>query len=821
MVGSECFYEWLNNILYSPVPSEQQMRPLAAGAERKEGWRAARNALAYRGKRLYTAMLIVLVMLFVLPAVSEGLVVSKSSVQKCLDNGEGPEGCNKKLIILMTVPSEQDAATESLRAEVAKVTDETEAGETRELQEPLRIGISRTQAKAAYRLVYWQTFNGKPEELVAQTHDCKDFKSDSATCSVYYDSDGNYIPGSEGFCCECDTKDAFDDTFENERRLTRGKLDCAIFKNKFFIKGTPGTAHCLRISSNWFDAFKVNGPRFEFSITVNATINSEPKQIEVSPAEPAGRTSDGVVLAELLGDFSSYAPVPDFSNKVFMWPRSDVNGSGANSAMLVPRDLVSVDGRECDKIGTSFLAFKNQPNRCQRSVGTCLSNTPQDLLDTDRSRLARGETPVYLLTRHTPGDTEQVILEAGAFKFPVTAMRSSALRLELNADNLMYVQNVASGSIEAATLLTAKGEPATSFEALSGDGYVYMKLNNTGEIQSDFIPSLNCTEGVQMVQSKGRVAIQPTEAEELTVRVAVSDDEEKQRNCTAMLRNSQAEIVDTKLVEFNTSATEYDDVNLELDEKVTADGAGGDVTSLSCSAQCPNPVNIACAIAHSCWIRFFLFVATVIAIIVVLPRLWRMLSRMMSSSSSSSHGRSSRPADVKQQEEPTTPSPEKTTSLGRPSSKQSSSSDSKKRRKQRSAKSSRRAKTRGDGGDIEGGFDGWNHACSDDEGDNEAGEWVQCYLMVGRLPRGYGNLVSPGDWGVLAGVGRKLHSGGWEFKMQRRRTLQKLKYKSEAMQYTMLKKPRELDARALSFTLSAAMASKAIVHDASSFQVLN
>lgn len=762
---------------------------------------------------------------------SNALLVSQSTVQKCLNSGDGPESCDKKLVVLLSVPNEQQAETESLRASLKRVTDETDAGETKELKHSIDVGISRSEALAAYRLTYWQTFNARPEELVAQTKDCKDFASKDATCSVYYDSDGNRIPGSEGFCCECDTQDAFEDTFENERRMTRGKLDCAIFENKFFIHGTPGTAHCLRIANRWFDAFNVDGPRFEFTINVSVSRTQvddsypEEQLVQVSPAEPSRRSATGRVLVELLGDFSSYAPVPDFSNKIFMWPRSQIAGKVKDKAMLVPNEMISHDGSECDKVGSSFLAFKNQPNRCKRPVGTCLRNTPDELLTADQSRLESGETPSYLLTRFTRGDTEEVIVEAGAFKFPVTVMRSSALRLEINADDLVYIQNIADGTIVNATLVDAEGNPAPSYEALSGDGYVYMRLNNTGSVTSAFIPSLNCTDGVQMIQSKGRLSIAPHKLTEFTVRIAVSDnvDSSTQRNCTAVLRNSQARIVDTKRVTFVTSGTKYDNINLELQDRVTADGAGDDATSLSCSEKCPNPVNVVCAIAHSCWTRFFLLVAIVIALLVVLPRLWRMILHYMSPSQPAAGGGTSGKREMVNVDQPSVRTHEiSATSSSPPKPRKGGKRLTTKRAKERKRLKKESAEPESDEESKEHSNDGaTSHATACRLKPQQDFHLESCYLVVSGLPRNCGNLAEPGPQGVLAGVGEQNSSGQWSFHLPKERSQQLFVYDTRRRMYRPLDEPQKLDRSVFSPHLTPSVASRAIRGDASECKVLN
>jgi hypothetical protein len=61
------------------------------------------------------------------------------------------------------------------------------------------------------------------------------------------------------------------------------------------------------------------------------------------------------------------------SSKLLMIPRpvppqrlSDVLANRTNW-MLVDRSLVSFDGTQCDKVGTSFTAFRYHSDRCKRA----------------------------------------------------------------------------------------------------------------------------------------------------------------------------------------------------------------------------------------------------------------------------------------------------------------------------------------------------------------------------------------------------------------------------------------------------------------------
>jgi hypothetical protein len=86
----------------------------------------------------------------------------------------------------------------------------------------------------------------------------------------------------------------------------------------------------------------------------------------------------------------------------------------------------------------------------------------------------------------------------------------------------------------------------------------------------------------------------------------VEDDHAAQRNCTVVLQDARFATIDTRLVKFYTNATVYDSIP-QLDGRATGTGAGppqggGDN---SCSALCPNLMNVMCALLNFCWARLF------------------------------------------------------------------------------------------------------------------------------------------------------------------------------------------------------------------------
>ena len=69
--------------------------------------------------------------------------------------------------------------------------------------------------------------------------------------------------------------------------------------------------------------------------------------------------------------------------------------------LLVEREQVSFSGDECNKIGTSYSAFNNQPgDACGQPLGTCLKNQILDVYEADMERISQGKTPRNILKKY-------------------------------------------------------------------------------------------------------------------------------------------------------------------------------------------------------------------------------------------------------------------------------------------------------------------------------------------------------------------------------------------------------------------------------------
>ncbi|CAI7802936.1 unnamed protein product, partial [Closterium sp. NIES-54] len=152
--------------------------------------------------------------------------------------------------------------------------------------------------------------------------------------------------------------------------------------------------------------------------------------------------------------------------------------SDTSGWLLVDKERYSLDGSECSKVGTSFSAFRFEPDRCQRSVGSCLSNQLLDFAQEDAQRVAQGLDPIHALSSLGPISTLESPNGSLSIALVVTQRLNSLITLEIAADDVTFIKNRSPGRIVSVA--------APLFEAMSSEGRVDIRIANSGSLDSDF-----------------------------------------------------------------------------------------------------------------------------------------------------------------------------------------------------------------------------------------------------------------------------------------------------------------------------------------------
>ena len=530
----------------------------------------------------------------------------------------------------LSVPTGQSLQTQSLQVTLSQVLD---GSDTRVLQEPLEIAITKSPVWSVYPLTYLKSFNAKPNEIVLLTTNCRDgaYQSD-ATCGWFNDAAGAHVMDSQGFCCPCDAQSTWQQSvLGGATDRSRGQVNCNLFSSNLFLNGLPASASCLRMSDKWYAAYTLGDASYEFTLAVtitkaaaNATGGAPPpplsalrEVLSLSPISVVALNAGSTVAAELLGDLGGFVETPVLSSKLLFIPRpgnSSAVTDDVGSWPLLDRSAVSLDGSGCDKPGVMFSGFRNQPNRCGVPAGSCLSNQLQDIVDADAVAMAAGNTPRSNVAALQAGAPSLRDAQPGAMSpdkkrlaLPTTQLRNSIVVLSLNADSVRFVVNYSPGRIISAELIDFLGRTVGGFVALSGNGRLSATIVNNGTIDASYYLSvLNCSAGVALIPSPGALAVPSGGVRTQQWACSVEDDAAADRNCTVVLQDARFVTIDTRLVRFYTNATVYDAIP-QLDGRALGTGVGTlQGGAPTCAQMCPNLMNLLCHAMHLCWMRLAL-----------------------------------------------------------------------------------------------------------------------------------------------------------------------------------------------------------------------
>ncbi|KAJ9505456.1 hypothetical protein QJQ45_026136, partial [Haematococcus lacustris] len=428
----------------------------------------------------------------------------------------------------------------------------------RDLASPLQVSLTKTPMVASYPMQYLASFNFKPVEVVVRpsSRQCNagDYES-SPTCGWYY-VDGQQIPSSQGFTCQCSTSQIFDATLGGSNERTRANLDCDFWSNPLDILTgrTPCSAHCLDFDPLWYSGYQLGAPTMQFAISIAVDVpassisasiaNASSSQasshappapalttairhllqanssggvagsnsssssdgaapaallssevLTLSPSVPLALSSSRLVSAKLLGDLATYTQLPAISNMVLLVPRpagwspDQILAGDRSQWLLLESSQFSMDGSQCDKVGTSFSAFRYQVDGCARAPQTCLGGQIKDLMAADALRISRGRVPLNLLTRYTYGANSTFRSFNGgplSFALPVTSQSTSLLLLSVSADAVRLVTNSAPGAITGTLMCTFNSVQCGGFEAGASRGYLWVNLTSLGSLAATF-----------------------------------------------------------------------------------------------------------------------------------------------------------------------------------------------------------------------------------------------------------------------------------------------------------------------------------------------
>jgi hypothetical protein len=320
-------------------------------------------------------------------------LTSSSNLELCTESETG-SNCQSKLVlsIALTGNTMSDSGYYSLSFNNVQASN----GDIYALKKSLKMFVEKSQVTTRYNVRYIQDFNYSPTELIIQSSimDCED-ETSKATCGWQYDSKGNKISSSQGYCCSCSLGEIF--SFDTVYR--RGK-DCG----EFNIGTGSATAHCLRFDELWYSGYEILDKSLHYSIKITIyedESNALTGQLKLDNTNLIDTSTELGAVAKLIGDYSPTVPAPELGHLYLMVPRfpsthAMVKKPSDQTWMLIDRSQVSISGLECNKIGVGYQPFREESGKCHLDPGSCLKNQLKQLYLKDVELEAQGKTPIYL-----------------------------------------------------------------------------------------------------------------------------------------------------------------------------------------------------------------------------------------------------------------------------------------------------------------------------------------------------------------------------------------------------------------------------------------
>ncbi|KAL8524427.1 hypothetical protein ACS0TY_014132 [Phlomoides rotata] len=470
-------------------------------------------------------------------------ILSKSKLEKCEKVSESDGlNCTSKILLDLAVPSGSSGREASLVAEVVEA-EENSSNHMRTLRVPPVITINKSAAYALYELTYIRDVAYKPQEFYVQTRKCaRDAGADVVKiCERLRDENGHIIEHTQPTCCPCG----------DQRRVPSS---CGNFFDKL-VKGKANTAHCLRLTDDWFHVFGIGQRSVGFSIRIEVKMNSKTSEVIVGPENRTAISNDKFLKVNLVGDYVGYTDIPSFDDFYLVIPRQGVPGQPQNLGsnftmwMLLERVRFTLDGVECNKIGVGYEAFNTQPDFCAAPFWSCLHNQLWNFWDADQNRISRNQVPLYCVQGRFERINQHPNAGSHAFSIGITEVLNTNLLVELRADDIEYVYQRSPGKILGIT--------APTFEALTQFGTATITTKNIGEVEASYSLTFDCSSGVSQMEEQFYI-MKPTEVVTRSFKLYPTTDQAARYACSAILKDSDFSEVDRAECQFTTTATVLD-----------------------------------------------------------------------------------------------------------------------------------------------------------------------------------------------------------------------------------------------------------------------
>jgi hypothetical protein len=490
--------------------------------------------------------------------------IGKVLFQDCILDEDGL-GCDEKMAI--TVPVSFGL---SQTVDVVPVTPP---------EEIIRIEITKSVPVLNYPLKYFHTVSYYPHEQVLKEPNttgpcfiCMDSPdANCPTCGWTY-IDGNSVEHSQGFCVH--------DIIDSACSWWRGKEIFGPHPNE----APFSTSHCLRMGEVYFHGYEIGKFIKSYEIGIVMTKGADTLTFKLSPADPLFVSLDTdlvKVKAQLVGDLDEYKGALELDNYILYIPAAPNDHPMVedyqNNMLLVPREEVSKDGGELDKVGVSFYKFRTQAGNWRVSeAGDGLHNQLFHKHNSDLQKLALNPNAETTYLVHGMKDFKGSMgFDTGMDKIlqhNITGINNSLVSLTMDAFETKVIQTQSIGIIYEAYVET--------FTSLTNEGTMNVTIQNFGDFPTDYIVTVTeCTmEILKAIPAQAR-SLNPTGKLDLKFDIYTLDNLDASHECLCTLTGPTGIEYDSVWVRFD-SKKHKSEYSWDLQEKNQASTGEGGVSVL-------------------------------------------------------------------------------------------------------------------------------------------------------------------------------------------------------------------------------------------------
>ena len=508
-------------------------------------------------KKIVFLLAVVLAVALSLPRLAcagDGLTLSPS-IERCV-NADTEISCPQKRSVNVKV-SYGAGATLKL-SYINEVAAQGSQEATISYEDPFRLGITKTLPTYRYPLRYLHTVPYQPYEEVRKIKNdsvgiqsciddpnatgptIDDPNATAPSCGWTLDSIGDRIPDSQGFCSNrnlLDLKSCGDNTLN-----WRGD---EVLGEHASLVNSYSTAYCLRRGTLFFAGYEIDTPRrnYEVNMTVyQGDTDSVWYVKKITPESPiyVDKVSAHQIKVDLLGEARPPIEAPDLSGYILYIPEAPASHPMVqqywNNMLLVPRNMVTIDGSECNKVGASFTAFRKQQGTTAPTTraGDCLGNQLFQLHQNDLTALAGNpDAETRHLTTGMKMFKSAPVVDPLLLQLAVGSpeLNYSTIGLEIDKAQIGTTTNEASAWIKEAT--------CSPFSSMSKHGTMKVTIQNVGQLAADYMVTLhNCYPGIQPIPPKA-VTLNPQDLVTLPFDILTSVNMEGEHWCWVTLQSPQ------------------------------------------------------------------------------------------------------------------------------------------------------------------------------------------------------------------------------------------------------------------------------------------